>query len=65
MGLIYFLVCHEEISSKEEDLLASNPEVKHTLTLKTVVKEHPRICLFNVQCGLVNMKANPRSNTNG
>lgn len=65
MGLIYFLVCHEEISSKEEDLLASNPEVKHTLTLKTVVKEHPRICLFNVRCGLVNMKANPRSNTNG
>lgn len=59
MGLMYFLVCHEEISSKEEDLLASNPEVKHTLTLKTVVKEHLRICLFNVWFGLVNMKANP------
>lgn len=58
MGLMYFLVCHEEISSKEEDLLVSNPEVKHTLTLKSGVKEHPRICLFNVQCGLINMKGN-------
>lgn len=55
---MYFLVCHEEISSKEEDLLVSNPEVKHTLTLKSGVKEHPRICLFNVQCGLINMKVN-------
>lgn len=37
MTLMDFPVCHEEISSKEEDFLALNPEITHSILLSEKV----------------------------